>query len=137
MDKKTQKEVEAVVLEILRGSDMESVTEFKVRSAAADRLGIDLSLPDHKLLVRRIVADYLQSLVDEDEKKQQGGSGEEGEKKENRQDGEKKEHRQVGKEEEQEEEVEEAEEEEKVSIGKELDDNGYLILCRVSSTFLA
>ena len=133
MDKKTQKEVEAVVLEILRGSDMESVTEFKVRSAAADRLGIDLSLPDRKLFVRRVVADYLQSLADEEEKKQQGGSGEEGEKKENHQEGEKKEHRQEGEEEEQEEEVEE---EEKVSIGKELDDNGDLILCRVSSTFL-
>jgi hypothetical protein len=142
MDEKTQKKVEAAVMEILRGSEMESLTEYKVRSAAADRLGMNLSLPDRKLFVRRLVQDYLDSLVDEDVKKQQGGSGEEGEKKGRRQEGEKKGRRQEGKEEEQkeeqEEEPEEAEEEEKKggAIGKELDDNGDLILCRVSSIFL-
>jgi hypothetical protein len=134
MDEKTQKKVEAAVLEILRGSDMASLTEYKVRSAAADRLGIDLSLPDRKLFVRRLVEDYLQSLADEDEKKQQGGSGEEGGKKEHRQEEEQKEEKVEEKEEEKEEEEEE-EEEKKVVVGKELDDNGDLILCRVSSTF--
>ncbi|CAM0882316.1 unnamed protein product [Alopecurus aequalis] len=129
MDKKMKKEVEEAVLEILRSSEMESLTEYKVRSAAADRLGIDLSLPDRKLFVRRLVADYLQSLVDEDEKKQPGGSGEEGEKKEHRQEAEEEEQE----EEEKGEEEEEAEEEKKGSIGKELDDNGDLILCRLSS----
>jgi hypothetical protein len=92
------------------------------------------------------VQEYLESLADEDVKKQQGGSGEEGEKKGRRQEGEKKGRRQEGKEEEQkeeqEEEPEEAEEEEEEeekkggAIGKELDDNGDLILCRVSSIFL-
>jgi hypothetical protein len=133
MDEKTQKKVEAAVLEILRGSDMASLTEYKVRSAAADRLGIDLSLPDRKLFVRRLVEDYLQSLADEDEKKQQGGSGEEGDpKKEHRQEEEQKEEKGQEKVEEDE---EEEEEEKKVVVGKELDDNGDLILCRVSSTF--
>ncbi|XP_047059208.1 RNA polymerase II transcriptional coactivator KELP-like [Lolium rigidum] len=131
MDEKTQKKVEAAVLEILRGSDMASLTEYKVRSAAADRLGIDLSLPDRKLFVRRLVEDYLQSLADEDEKKQQGGSGEEGDpKKEHRQEEEQKEEKGQEKVEEDE---EEEEEEKKVVVGKELDDNGDLILCRLSS----
>jgi hypothetical protein len=137
MDEKTQKKVEAAVMEILRGSEMESLTEYKVRSAAADRLGMNLSLPDRKLFVRRLVQDYLESLADEDVKKQQGGSGEEGEKKGRRQEGKEEEQK-----EEQEEEPEEAEEEEEEeekkggAIGKELDDNGDLILCRVSSIFL-
>uniref|UniRef100_A0ACD5W2H4 Uncharacterized protein n=1 Tax=Avena sativa TaxID=4498 RepID=A0ACD5W2H4_AVESA len=139
MDEKMQKKVEAAVLEILRGSDLESLTEYKVRSAAADRLGIDLSLPDRKLFVRRMVQDYLESLADEDEKKGQGGSGEEGEKKEHCQKGEEEEQEEKKKEEdkEEEEEEEEAEEDKKGGVGKELDDNGDLILCRVSPTFLA
>ncbi|KAM0911245.1 hypothetical protein ACQ4PT_013622 [Festuca glaucescens] len=133
MDEKTQKKVEAAVLEILRGSDMASLTEYKVRSAAADRLGIDLSLPDRKLFVRRLVEDYLESLADEEEKKQQGGSGEEGEKKEHRQEGEEEEQKEEKVEEEEEEGEEEEEEEKKGGVGKELDDNGDLILCRLSS----
>ena len=72
MDEATKKKVEATVLEILRGSDMDSVTEYKVRSAAADRLGIDLSAPDRKLFVRGVVEGYLTSLssqeVEEDRK---------------------------------------------------------------------
>uniref|UniRef100_A0ACD5VKM9 Uncharacterized protein n=1 Tax=Avena sativa TaxID=4498 RepID=A0ACD5VKM9_AVESA len=132
MDEKMQKEVEAAVLEILRGSDLESLTEYKVRSAAADRLGIDLSLPDRKLFVRRMVQDYLESLADEDEKKGQGGSGEEGEKKERCQKGEEEEQEEKKKEEDKEEEEEE-EEDKKGGVGKELDDNGDLILCRLSA----
>ena len=81
MDEETQKKVESTVLEILRGSDMESLTEFKVRTAAADRLGIDLSIPDRKRFVRRVVEGYLESLSQEDEQEQQqeqaGGAGEE------------------------------------------------------------
>ncbi|KQK09397.1 RNA polymerase II transcriptional coactivator KELP [Brachypodium distachyon] len=121
MDEKTQKKVEATVLEILRGSDRESSTEYKVRSAATDRLGIDLSLPDRKLFVRRIVDGYLRSLVEEDEQKQQAGSDEEGDKKPQ----------------EEEKEVVEKEEEEDEKEGgagnKEFDDNGDLILCRLST----
>ena len=97
MDEATKKKVEAAVLEILRGSDMESVTEYKVRKAAADRLGIDLSTPDRKLFVRGVVEEYLRSLSSQEEA--------------------------------------EAEEEEEGKGGgkREYDDQGDLILCRVSS----
>jgi len=90
MDEATKKKVEAAVLEILRGSDMESVTEYKVRKAAADRLGIDLSIPDRKLFVRGVVEEYLRSLSSQEEEGKGGGK-------------------------------------------REYDDQGDLILCRVSS----
>ena len=121
MDEATKKKVEATVLEILRGSDMDSVTEYKVRSAAADRLGIDLSVPDRKLFVRGVVEGYLTSLSSQEveEEQQQGGAGEEakGDEKED-----------------EEEEEQEEEEEEGGARKKEYDDQGDLILCRVSSS---
>jgi len=114
MDEATKKKVEATVLEILRGSDMDSVTEYKVRSAAADRLGIDLSVPDRKLFVRGVVEGYLTSLSSQEveEEQQQGGAGEEAK-------GDQK---------------EDEEEEEGGARKKEYDDQGDLILCRVSSS---
>ncbi|KAL5219906.1 hypothetical protein ABZP36_024619 [Zizania latifolia] len=117
MDKEMQKKVEATVLEILRGSDMDSVTEFKVRAAAADRLGIDLSLPDRKRFVRGVVEGYLQSLSHEEE--QRGGADEDGKDKQAEEEG----------------EEEGGEEEERGGGGKkwEYDDEGDLILCRLSS----
>ncbi|CAL4974479.1 unnamed protein product [Urochloa decumbens] len=118
MDEATKKKVEETVLEILRGSDMDSVTEYKVRSAAADRLGIDLSAPDRKRFVRGVVEGYLTSLssqeVEEEQPQQQGGAGEE------------------AKGDEEEEEEEEEEEAEGGARKREYDDNGDLILCRVS-----
>ncbi|GJN17928.1 hypothetical protein PR202_gb05036 [Eleusine coracana subsp. coracana] len=118
MDEETKKKVEATVLEILRGADMESVTEYKVRSAAADRLGIDLSVPDRKLFVRSVVENYLRSLPSEEEEQQQDGAGEEGKDKQ---------------EEEEEEEDEEEEEEGDGKKKREYDDQGDLILCRLST----
>jgi cobalamin biosynthesis protein CobT len=119
MDEATKKKVEATVLEILRGSDMESVTEYKVRKAAADRLGIDLSIPDRKLFVRGVVEGYLRSLSSQEEAEaeaaeEQGGAG--GESKDKEQ-----------------EEEEDEEEEGKGGGKREYDDQGDLILCRVSS----
>ncbi|KAL6618734.1 hypothetical protein ACP70R_033873 [Stipagrostis hirtigluma subsp. patula] len=122
MDEKTKKKVEATVLEILRASDMESVTEYKVRAAAAERLGIDLSVPDRKLFVRGVVESYLRSLPsqeeEEEEEQQEGGAGGEGK----------------GKQSDEEEEDEDEEDEEKKGGGKwEYDDQGDLILCRLST----
>ncbi|GJM93404.1 hypothetical protein PR202_ga09957 [Eleusine coracana subsp. coracana] len=97
---------------------MESVTEYKVRSAAADRLGIDLSVPDRKLFVRGVVENYLRSLPSEEEEQQQDGAGEEGKDKQ---------------EEEEEEDEEEEEEEGDGKKKREYDDQGDLILCRLST----
>ncbi|TVU03291.1 hypothetical protein EJB05_17270 [Eragrostis curvula] len=111
MDEETKKKVEATVLDILR----DSVSERKVRAAAAERLGIDLSAPDRKLFVRGVFEGYLRSLPtqeeeDGEEAEKQGGAvgdgkGEPGKKQD---------------------------EDEKGSGGgkKEHDDSGDLILCR-------
>lgn len=119
MDEATKKNVEATVLEILRGSDMESVTEYKVRAAASDRLGIDLSIPDRKLFVRGVVEEYLLSLSSKEEAKAEEEGVTESK----------------GKEQEEEDEEDDDEEEDEGKGGgkREYDDQGDLILCRLSS----
>lgn len=88
MEPELKSQIEETVLEILKSSDMEATTEYKVRKSASEKLGIDLSEPDRKKLVRNVVQTYLQE-------QQQG---------------------------------KEVEEEEG---GKEYDDDGDLIICRV------
>ncbi|ONM38878.1 RNA polymerase II transcriptional coactivator KELP [Zea mays] len=114
MDEATKK-VEATVLEIPRGSDMESVTENKVRTAAADRLGIDLSVSNRKLFVRGVVDEYLLSLSSQEEAKaaEEGDAGRESKDKERKED--------------------EEEDEGKGGGKREYGDQGDLILCRLSS----
>ncbi|OAY66936.1 RNA polymerase II transcriptional coactivator KELP [Ananas comosus] len=65
MDAETQQKIEATVLEILEDADMESLTEHKVRAMAAEKLGLDLSLPDRKRFVRRVVESFLVSKAKE------------------------------------------------------------------------
>jgi hypothetical protein len=116
MDQETKKKVEVTVLDILR----ESFTEGKVRAAAAERLGIDLSAPDLKPFIRGVLEGYLRSLLSQNDEEQEAekkeGAGVEGEV-----------------------EPEERDEEEKGEGGgkRERDDTGDLILCRVSFTFRA
>ncbi|PSS11640.1 RNA polymerase II transcriptional coactivator KELP like [Actinidia chinensis var. chinensis] len=63
MESKTEtKKIEETVIAILKEADLEEATEYKVRAAAAVRLGVDLSGLDHKWLVRRVVESYLLSL---------------------------------------------------------------------------
>lgn len=110
MEEETKTKVEATVLDILR----ESFTESKVRAAAADRLGIDLSAPDLKLFVRGVFQRYLRSLPFQEEE-EKDGAGVEGKGKPD----------------------EKQDEEEKGKDGgggkRERDDAGDLVLCRVSS----
>ncbi|XP_059634387.1 uncharacterized protein LOC132276795 [Cornus florida] len=65
MEPKTQsRKIEETVIEILKDVDLEEVNEYKVRTMAAERVGIDLSGMDHKRLVRRAVESFLLSLDD-------------------------------------------------------------------------
>ncbi|GJY80269.1 RNA polymerase II transcriptional coactivator KELP [Tanacetum coccineum] len=83
---------------------MESTTEYKVRKSASEKLGIDLSEPERKKLVKNVVQTYLEQQQDNEV------------------------------EEEEEEEEEGSEEDEKKKVGgKEYDDDGDLILCRLSN----
>ncbi|ONK69185.1 uncharacterized protein A4U43_C05F20220 [Asparagus officinalis] len=113
MDSETQQKIEETVLEILKDADMESTTEYKIRTMAAERLGLDLSVPDRKLFVRQVVESFLQSKTLE-EKEQQQKEEEEAEQRK-------------------EEEVEEEEEENDGKQKREYDDEGDLIICRLSN----
>ncbi|CAN8246543.1 unnamed protein product [Cochlearia groenlandica] len=104
MEKEMEEKIERTVLEILKESDMSEMTEFKVRKLATERLGIDLSEKSHKAFVHRVVETFLDGH----------GSNQP------------------------EDEVAEEEEEEEGGAkdgckgNKEVDDNGDLIICRLS-----
>ncbi|GKU87926.1 hypothetical protein SLEP1_g2253 [Rubroshorea leprosula] len=59
------RKIEETVKEILRTADMEEMTEFKVRAAASERLGIDLSDMEHRRFVRGVVESFLLSTAEE------------------------------------------------------------------------
>ena len=106
-----QKMIEEKVIEILKSSDMDKTTEAKVRKLASEQLDLDLSQPDYKSFVRGVVNSYIEHLEDqENQKEEQEEKGEE-------------------------EEVVAEENEEEGEQGQgamEYDDNGDLIICRVS-----
>lgn len=60
-----RRKIEETVLQILKASELETVTEFGVRSAAAVRLGFELSCLNHRLLVRQLVDSFLLSTAAE------------------------------------------------------------------------
>lgn len=109
MDEETRDKIAETVLEILKNSNMEETTEFKIRKSASEKLGMDLSDPTRKKLVRQVVETYLTE--------QQAKAAEE------------EEHQQ------EEEEEEEEEGGSRKRGGKEFDDEGGLIICRVSFPF--
>ncbi|KAK1560977.1 hypothetical protein Q3G72_033067 [Acer saccharum] len=57
--------MEQMVIEILKEADMEQITEFKVRTMASERLGIDLSDTDHKKFIRGVVESFLLSTIEQ------------------------------------------------------------------------
>lgn len=111
MDAAMKEKVEETVLEILRSVDMVKMSEFDVRKLAGEKLGMDLSEPSRKKFVRQVVEGFLQQRVQQQQQNDavEGAAG-------------------GG-------EVEEEEEEEsnnRRSDGKEYDDDGDLIICRLS-----
>nr|DAD36245.1 TPA_asm: hypothetical protein HUJ06_006885 [Nelumbo nucifera] len=115
MDPETQHKIEETVLEILRSSDMDAMTEFKVRNSAAEKLGIDLSGTEYKRFVRRVVESF---LVSKEEEEQVKGTAPDEETKEAEEEGEQE---------------EEEEERKSRNSAKEYDDDGDLIICKLSN----
>lgn len=109
MDTETRNKIEETVLEILRNSNMDETTEFKIRKAASEKLGMDLSEPTRKKFVREVVESYL--------KEQQAKAEEEEEEKQQKED---------------DAEEQEDDDDNRKKGGKEYDDEGGLIVCRVS-----
>lgn len=111
MDAETETTISETVLEILKSSNMDEITEFMVRKSASEKLGMDLSQPIRKKFVRKVVESYLA----EQQAKAEQKDDEEGE----------------------EEVEEESEDEKKPRHGddgstKEYDDDGDLIICRLN-----
>ncbi|PSS11294.1 RNA polymerase II transcriptional coactivator KELP like [Actinidia chinensis var. chinensis] len=108
MDSETRERIEETVLQILKSSNMDETTEYKVRQTAAEMLGLDLSPPERKRLVRQVVETYLSEQQSKDEPEPE--------------------------EEKEEEEDEEEERKRKRGGAKEYDDDGDLIICQLSKS---
>ncbi|XP_042000688.1 RNA polymerase II transcriptional coactivator KELP-like [Salvia splendens] len=83
MDEETRNKIEETVLEILKNSNMDETTEFKIRKSSSEKLGMDLSAPTRKKLVREIVETYLteqQAKAEEEEAEEEDGGRKPGEK---------------------------------------------------------
>ncbi|KAH7578060.1 hypothetical protein JRO89_XS01G0335700 [Xanthoceras sorbifolium] len=65
MEATSQQKIEQTVIEILKEADMEKMTEFKVRTMASKRVGIDLSDIDQKKFIRGVVESFLLSTFEE------------------------------------------------------------------------
>lgn len=61
MESETRRKIEETVAEILSNANLEETTEYKLRLAASERLGIDLSGPEARNLVRIAVENFLLS----------------------------------------------------------------------------
>ncbi|KAK4804264.1 hypothetical protein SAY86_004081 [Trapa natans] len=60
MDPEIQQKIETVVRQVLEESDLDQMTEFKVRQEASNRLKMSLSQPNYKAFVRQVVEAFLQ-----------------------------------------------------------------------------
>ncbi|XP_052210480.1 RNA polymerase II transcriptional coactivator KELP [Diospyros lotus] len=113
MNPETEQKIEEAVLEILRSSNMDQTTEHKVRKAASELLGLDLSTPERKRFVRRVVEAYIAEQQSKAEQEEDEGTT-------------------AAKSSEEEDEDSNAQRKRKESGGKEYDDEGDLIICRLS-----
>ncbi|XP_030540234.1 RNA polymerase II transcriptional coactivator KELP [Rhodamnia argentea] len=60
MDSDVERRIGTAVREVLEESDMNETTEYKVRKQASERLGMDLSQPKYKAIVRQVVQSFLE-----------------------------------------------------------------------------
>ncbi|CAN6578886.1 unnamed protein product [Malus baccata var. baccata] len=99
MEAETEQKIEKTVRRILEESNMDEMTEFKIRKQASEELELDLSKPPYRAFVKQVV----QSFLEEQHQKEQEAA----QKDENP-------------------EAEGAQE-------REYDDNGDLVICRLSA----
>ena len=73
MDEEERGKIEKTVVDILRNSNLDHITEFKLRLQASKRLGIDLFENDlRKSFVRTVLENFLLDLdLDDDDHKDQ------------------------------------------------------------------
>ncbi|KAL5572126.1 hypothetical protein UlMin_021723 [Ulmus minor] len=64
MEPENRRKIEETVIDILKSANLEAMTEFKVRVAASERLGIDLSRSEYKMFVRKVLENFLISSAE-------------------------------------------------------------------------
>ncbi|XP_050385932.1 uncharacterized protein LOC126802358 [Argentina anserina] len=83
MEPESRRKIEETVVDILRNTSLDEMTEFKVRAAASERLGVDLSDLDRKSFVRGVVESFLisaaESVGEETEARLKKAANEDGE----------------------------------------------------------
>ncbi|PON34220.1 RNA polymerase II transcriptional coactivator KELP [Parasponia andersonii] len=100
MEAEIEERIQKTVREILRNSNMDDVTEYKIRKQASEELHLDLSKPPYKAFVRHVVQTFLEEQQEEEGQDQQEG--------------------------------EEEDEEEQRPSDRDYDDEGNLIICKLS-----
>ncbi|KAM7260216.1 hypothetical protein ACFE04_015957 [Oxalis oulophora] len=117
MEGKTKERIEKTVRELLEESDMSTTSEYQIRKTASEKLDINLSESPYKAFVRSVVESFLheQKLKQEEEEEEE------------------EEAKHKGKQVEDEDEDEEEEDEQNDTGGKEYDDDGNLVICKLSS----
>uniref|UniRef100_A0A7N0UUM1 DEK-C domain-containing protein n=1 Tax=Kalanchoe fedtschenkoi TaxID=63787 RepID=A0A7N0UUM1_KALFE len=119
MDDESKQKISDTVMSILKEADMNVMTEFKVRKQASDILSIDLSQPEPKKFIRNLIQSYLDSRAADvqetpEEEEEQEPALEETKPLSESEDGEEDDHKS------------------KKAGSKEYDDDGDLIVCRLS-----
>ncbi|KAF4389425.1 RNA polymerase II transcriptional coactivator KELP [Cannabis sativa] len=81
MEAEMEEKITKTVRSILQQSNMDDVTEYKVRKQASDQLNLDLSKPPYKAFVKKVVQSFLeeqqqQEEEEEGQEEQQTGDGE-------------------------------------------------------------
>ncbi|KAI4315546.1 hypothetical protein L6164_028343 [Bauhinia variegata] len=71
MDAEIQAKIEETVRRILEESDLNEMTESKIRKQAAKELDLDLSEPHYKAFVKRIVKSFLEEKQEEEKQQQE------------------------------------------------------------------
>ncbi|KAL6986433.1 hypothetical protein U1Q18_019794 [Sarracenia purpurea var. burkii] len=112
MEPEIQEKIEGTVLQILKDSNMDETTEYKIRKMASDKLGLDLSLPERKRFVRQVVEAFLteqqsKAQPEPDEDKNAASDDDD-------------------------EEDDEEQRKRKRGCAKEYDDEGDLVICKLS-----
>ncbi|GKV40009.1 hypothetical protein SLEP1_g47692 [Rubroshorea leprosula] len=102
MEPEVREKIETTVREILEESDINEVTEYKIRKLASEKLGVNLSEAKYKAFVKEVVTSFLEELRAKQE------------------------------EEEEEEEEAAADDDDKGKNKQEYDDDGDLIVCRLN-----
>ncbi|KAK3429466.1 hypothetical protein EUGRSUZ_E00884 [Eucalyptus grandis] len=112
MDSDVGRRIGTTVREVLEESDMNNTTEYKVRKLASERLGMDLSQPKYKAIVRQVVESFLEEQKAREEQNAMG--------------------KEEGEEQEEQEEEEEEETGKKSGGDAEYTEDGDLIICKLS-----